>query len=230
MESINEIQLKVLSKLLFSPKARFKELNTDKLSTDNFSFYIRSLIKSGLIKKEGYFYSLTTKGKMTAGKIDTDNHTVEKQPKVSIIIIPHKKIGKKDLFLVQERRKEPYFGYWGFMTGKIRFGQTINEVAQRELMEETGITGKFKFCYELHEMVYDKKTGEQLEDKFFHVIEAIDLEGELMAETKEGRNKFVSIAEFRKMRPKYHNEDDILAWFLKRDFKFKEEKYYIDRF
>lgn len=230
MENLNQIQMKVLTKLLFNPKARFRDLNAEHLSTDNFSYYIRFLIKSGLIKKEGYFYSLTTKGKMVAGKIDTDSHTLEKQPKISIIVIPHKLIGGKQKFLIQQRKKEPYFGYWGFMTGKIRYGQTLGEVAERELEEEIGIKARFKFCYEIHEMVYDKKTGEQLEDKFFHVIEATDLKGEVIENTKEGQNKFVTVGEFRKMRPKYHNENDILTWFLNKDYSFKEEKYYIEKF
>ncbi len=230
MENLNQTQIKVLAKLLFSPKARFKDLNTDHLSTDSFSYYIKSLIKTGLIRKDGYFYSLTIKGKMAAGKIDTDAHVIEKQPKVSIIIIPHKLIKGKQMFLVQQRRKEPYFGYWGFMTGKIRYGQTVFEVAQRELKEEMGISAKFKFSYELHEMVYDKKTKEQLEDKFFHVLEATNLKGEIIENTKEGHNKFVTIDEFRKMKPKYHNEDDILSWLLNKNHSFKEEKYYIKKF
>lgn len=230
MENPNPIQIKILSTLLFNPKARFKELNIDSLTTDNFSYHIKSLLTNELIKKDGYFYSLTSKGKMIAGKVDTDTHTIEKQPKVSVIVVPYKYFGKTRKFLVQQRTKEPYFGYWGFMTGKVRFGETLSETAQRELKEEGGINGKFKFRFEIHEMVYDKNTKEQLEDKFFHIMEAYDLLGDIPEKTKEGNNKFVTVEEFRKLNPKYHNEDDILTWFLKKDFKFKEEKYYVEKF
>ena len=230
MENLSQIQIKILTGLLFNPKSRFKELNTDKLSTDAFSYHIRTLAGGGFIVKNGTFYSLTTKGKMFAGKVDTETHTVEKQPKVSVILIPHKKFGKKEKYLVQQRTKEPYFGYWGFMTGKVKFGETLAQTAARELKEEAGIQGTVKLCYELHEMVYDKNTLEQLEDKFFHVLEVFDLCGEVVGSTREGVVKFVGVSEFKKLSPKYHNEQDIMDWFLKKDFGFKEEKYYIEKF
>ncbi len=79
-------------------------------------------------------------------------------------------------------------------------------------------------------MTYDKITGEQLEDKFFHAIECFDLKNDLLESTKEGHNKFVTEKEFRKMTPIFHDEVDMLTWFLKKDFKFKEYKYIIEKF
>ncbi|KKT77666.1 MAG: NUDIX hydrolase [Microgenomates group bacterium GW2011_GWA1_Microgenomates_45_10] len=183
-----------------------------------------------MIHKDINRYALTAPGKMAAARLDTASGTVEKQPKISVYLIPHLKTGGIERYLVQERKKEPYFGYWGFITGKIRFGETLGETAERELAEETGLTGAFRFCYEIHEMVYDKKSGNQLEDKFFHVMEAFDLSGKVKTRTIEGRNKYVTAEEFWPLTPKYHNEDDLFRWFLEKDFKLKEEKYYIDKF
>jgi 8-oxo-dGTP pyrophosphatase MutT (NUDIX family) len=230
MDNLNPIQIKILSKLLFNPKARFRDLNQGSMTTDNFSYHLRSLLKEGFVKKDGLTYSLTSKGKMLAGKIDTSIHKMEKQPKVSVILIPHKTVRGKEMFLIQERTKEPYFGYKGFISGKVKYGEILNETAKRELKEEAGIGGKFRFCYEIHEMVYDKLTGEQLEDKFFHILECYDLTGKISKKTLEGKNQFVTEAEFKKMKPIYHNEIDLLNWFLKKDFKFKEQKYIIECF
>jgi ADP-ribose pyrophosphatase YjhB (NUDIX family) len=230
VDNLNQIQLKILSRLLFNPKARFRDLKIDAITTDHLSYHLRSLLSEGLIKKDKLTYGLTSKGKMLAGKIDTAAHKMEKQPKVSVIIIPHKTTFGKERFLIQERTKEPYFGYKGFVTGKVRFGETLEQTAERELEEETGMGGKFRFCYEIHEMVYDKNTGEQLEDKFFHVIECYDLKGKVTKKTAEGLNQFVTVEEFREMKPIYHNEIDILDWFLKKDFEFKERKYLIEGF
>lgn len=230
MDNLNSIQLKILSTLLFHPDARFKDLNTDSLSTDHFSYHLRTLQELGLVKKEKLKYALTSKGKMMAGKIDTTVHKMEAQPKVSIIVIAHKTVRGREKYLVQQRLKEPYFGYKGFMTGKVKFGQTLEETARRELWEEMGVSGKFNFCYEIHEMVYDKKTGEQLEDKFFHIMECTEITGKHEKKTTEGLNRWVTEEQFRKMKPKYHNEDDLFTWFLEKDFGFKEQKYYIEKF
>jgi 8-oxo-dGTP pyrophosphatase MutT (NUDIX family) len=230
MEKLNQAELVILSRLLFNPEARFRELNTDRISTDRFSYYLRLLLNGGLIQKRGLFYSLTAKGKMTAAKIDTTSRTIEGQPKVSIILIAHRPENGGEKFLIQQRTKEPYFGYWGFPAGKIKFGETLPQTAERELREEAGMGGRFRFCYEIHEMVYDKVSGDQREDKFFHVIEAFDLTGSLCQKTVEGKNKFVTPEEFLTITPKYHNENDLLNWFLKKDFRFKEEKYSIEKF
>lgn len=230
MENLNPVQIKILSRLLFRPGARFRELNADRLETNDFSYHIRTLLKAELIRKDINKCTLTAKGKMVASKIDTTNHTVEKQAKISVIVILHRQISGKEYFLIQQRTKEPYFGYWGFISGKIKFGETLEEAARRELREETGLKGNFRFCFELHEMVYEKQTGNQLEDKFFHIMEAYDLTGRLKLKTIEGRCKLVGVEEFWKIKPKYHNEDDLLRWFSDRDFKLKEEKYYIEKF
>ena len=219
-----------MSLLLFKPNSRFRDLNVDIIPTDQFSYHLRVLLKMGLIKKEGIKYFLTSKGKMIAEKLDTAAFKIEKQPKVSVILIPYKIIGGKKKYLIQERTKEPYFGYKGFIAGKVKFGETLAETAKRELEEESGLSGKFRYCYEIHEMVYDRTTREQLEDKFFHIIECYDLEGKLEEKTVEGVVEFVTVKEFRKMVPKYHNEDDLLTWYLRKDFSFKEQKYVIDKF
>jgi hypothetical protein len=230
VDNLNPIQIKILSTLLFNPKARFRDLNIDSMTTDHFSYHLRSLLKEGLVEKDKLTYSLTSKGKIFAGKIDTSVYKMEKQPKVSVIIIPHKLYRGKEVFLIQQRTKEPYFGYKGFVSGKVKYGEILSETAERELKEESGIGGKFRFCYEIHEMVYNKNTGEQLEDKFFHIIECYDLTGKIINKTTEGFNKFVTVKEFMKMKPIYHNEVDLLNWYLKKDFKFKEQKYFIENF
>jgi len=230
MENINDTQLKILSKLLFSPKLRFRDLNAEACGTDLFSYHIRSLTKLALIERVGGCYCLTRKGKMVATKLDTETSKFEKQPKVSVIIVPHKTVRKQEMFLIQQRTKEPYYGYWGFVAGKVRWGETLPETGRRELMEETGLGGDCKFCHEIHEMVYDSESKEMLEDKFFHVVEVSNPHGHLIEKTKEGTNKWVTSAEFLAISPKYHNENDLLNWYLQKDFSFKEEKYYISRF
>lgn len=160
MQKTNPTQIKILTHLLFNPKARFKDINVDNLSTDTFSYHVNVLLDLGLIKKDGVHYYLTKEGKITASKLDVEKNKFEKQPKVSVIVIPHKKVDGQEKFIIHQRRKEPYYGYWGFITGKVKWGETLAEASERELKEETGISGKHRFCFEIHEMVYEKDNEE----------------------------------------------------------------------
>ncbi|RDD62170.1 NUDIX hydrolase [Ferruginivarius sediminum] len=44
--------------------------------------------------------------------------------------------------LLVRRRNRPNAGQWGFPGGKIEYGETVLAAAERELLEETGVTGR----------------------------------------------------------------------------------------
>jgi 8-oxo-dGTP pyrophosphatase MutT (NUDIX family) len=229
MENLHKVQMQILQELLFHPNARFTDLNISGLSNDHFSYHVRSLIELGFVNKEDGKYSLTMNGKEYANRIDTSNTQIEKQPKISVLIIPEIEIDGVSKLAVQQRLKEPYYGFQGFITGKIRYGETVFQAAARELKEEMDLEAEFEYLYTLHEMVYDKE-GNMLEDKFFHVVHAVNVAGQLIEQTKDGKNSWVTVEEFYAMEKKYHNEVEILEWFLKETKGFLEMKYFIEGF
>jgi ADP-ribose pyrophosphatase YjhB (NUDIX family) len=192
--NIHDAQTKILRELLFHPHAGYAELQKPTgLSSDHFNFHISRLIELGLVKKlvRGK-YQLTDRGKEYANKLDTDNNTIEKQPKSAVILGVQKEIGGVTHYLFQERLKHPYFGYWGFPSGKIRWGETVLQAAARELMEETGLTAALRNVGVYHEHAYQLETGELLEDKIFHVVHCTNPHGVLKKEFEGGRNAWMT--------------------------------------
>jgi 8-oxo-dGTP pyrophosphatase MutT (NUDIX family) len=191
---IHDAQTAILRELLFHPHVNFAKLQKlTGMSSDHFNFHINKLIELGLVEKvKRGTYTLTPKGKEHANKLDTDNNTIERQPKTAVILAIEKEVSGKKVYLFQERLKQPYFGFWGFATGKIRWGETIAQCAERELMEETGLTADIRICGVYHELVYQKETGDQLEDKIFFVISCTNPKGKLTVDFEGGRNAWMT--------------------------------------
>lgn len=166
---------------------------------------------------------------MYSAKMDTDNMKMEKQPKIGVLISPVMIKGGKKMFVIQQRLKEPYYGYWGFITGKVKWGEKIPEAALRELKEETGLEGTVKPSFVFHEMVYDKE-GNLLEDKYFHCVRVV-VTNDTLKEKEEGcANKWMTKKEFMNISPKYHSEDEIFEWFENEKIEFTEQTYFIEKF
>jgi len=231
MKDLHKIQMLILRELLFKPNSTFTKLNIQGLTSDHFSYHINTLIKDGYVKKEKQRYSLTSKGKEFANQMDTEEALIEKQPKVGVIIVPiNIDHGKKEL-LIQERTKEPYYGYKGFITGKVRYGEKVLETAKRELLEETGLT-----CDELHlktivhNLVVLEESGDLVEDKMFYVITAINPKGKIV-NTRNGKNYWITEKEFKNLDKKYYDENNIYKFSqVKEDMDFDEQVFFIKEF
>lgn len=182
----------ILQVLLFTPSARFAELQkASELTSDHFNFYLRQLLDEGYVAKgAGGAYTLTVKGKEFANRFDTDARTVERQPKVAVCLAIYDDQGRT---LIQQRLKQPFYGYYGRPTGKIRWGETILEAAARELMEETGLTATLSFHSIFHKMDYKEQTDDMLEDKIFFVVHGNKPQGQLLAEFEGGRNEWMAV-------------------------------------
>jgi 8-oxo-dGTP pyrophosphatase MutT (NUDIX family) len=187
---IHEAQTKILRELLFHPNLNFAGLvKVTGLEGDHAKFHIKRLIELGYLQRKDGKYALSVKGKEYANKLDTDKNVIERQPKSTCIFILHDV--EKGKFLVQERLKNPYYGFWGFFSGKIQWGESIFETAVRETIEETGLKTEAKDWRHrgvYHEIVKHEETGEVVEDKIFHCMYCEKFKGRLMKEFEGGRN------------------------------------------
>ncbi len=228
----HEAQMRILRHLLLNPTANFGDLTkaTD-LSSDHANFHIKQLVGAGFVKhvsKTYGTYELTSSGKEYANRMDTDDHVIEKQPKLSVVLDIINSDGKH---LQQERLKHPYFGYWGRPTGKIRWGETMLEAAARELMEETGLTADLQVLGFYHKLDYDPE-GNLLEDKYFCLVRGHNPTGKLLEQSDGQRNEWLSDEEFEAKEKRFGNLEDVTPYIrpdaqfvIERQFTYPKEAY-----
>lgn len=211
---IHEAQTLILRELLFRLNAGYAELQKPTgLDSDHFNFHIKRLVDLNLVEKvERGKYKLSRRGKEYANKLDTENNTIERQPKISVILVIWKDKSKKQL-LLQERLKNPYFGFWGYPTGKISWGETVLQTARRELKEETGLDGEFTYHGIYHEHAKEAKSGELLEDKIFFITEIVNPTGD-MIDAEGCHNDWIDVKDaldFEKKFPGFSTVQDIIS-------------------
>lgn len=223
--SAHVAQMAILRELLLADSCNFSALSTSTgLTSDHANFHIKQLIQSGLVArvpKTYGEYQLTRQGKEYANRMDTDEHKIEKQPKISVVLVI---VNEKGEHLQQERLKQPYYGYWGHPTGKIRWGETLEEAGARELLEETGLTAKLTPLGFYHKLDYDE-SGELLEDKYLCLIYGTNPRGELKEYSDGQRNVWLSDEEFEKKEKKFGNVEET-AQFVAAQKTFLAEKKY----
>ncbi len=229
--SVHDAQTSILRELLFRPTAGYAELQKPTgLEGDHFNFHLTQLVKKGLVEKTARGrYQLSTLGKEYANKLDTDSNTIERQPKVSVILVVWQDERRQSL-LMQERLKNPYFGFWGYPTGKMRWGETIVEAAARELLEETGLTAAFTVHGIYHEHAYKHDSSDLLEDKLFLITSTTKTSGTLL--DGEGcRNRWVTINEAKQFEKRFPGHDTVKAiinheyLFVERDAHYSPEQF-----
>lgn len=206
--NIHEFQISILRELLFRPTARFRDLKKVDIPNDHFTFHLKQLIKDGLVLKKDERYTLTDEGKEFANRMDTDALKLERQAKIDIALHAVRKNGKTIEYLVHQRLKQPFYGWYGSHSGKVRWGETPQDTAKSEFLEETGLAGKFTLKGIVHYHHFHKD-GRLLEDKYFWVFKVENIQGELKVIVPEGKNIWMSEKEYRKLKNVFATFDEI---------------------
>lgn len=226
---IHEFQISILRELLFKPNARFRDLNILQISNDHFTFHLKKLVKDGLIIKNNGVYSLSDSGKEFANRMDTDSLKIEKQGKLAIAIHAIRTKNGETETLVHQRLKEPFYGWYGSHSGKVKWGESPLECAKREFFEETGLIGDFKLKAILH-IINCKENGEILEDKYLWVFIVTNTTGKLVKRVKEGRNIWMNEMEYRKLKNTFGSWDGIMKEVKTKEIIYKDKKNVVNSF
>lgn len=205
---IHEFQISILRELLFKPQARFRDLKKVDVTNDHFTFHINHLLKEGLIVKSQGKYSLSDKGKEFANRMDTDALKLERQAKLGVALHAVRMNGKVREILIHHRLKEPFYGWYGSHSGKIRWGENPVQCAKREFKEETGLMGSFTLKGIVHYHHFHKD-GRLLEDKYFWVFRIERVSGKLKKKVPEGENVWMGEKEFKKLKNTFATYEEI---------------------
>ena len=142
-----------------------------------------------------------------------------------------KEIEGKEKFLIQQRVKNPNYGFYGFPTGKVRWGETIPETAKRECLEETGIEGEFVARGVYHEHTFLDNPQELIEDKLFFICASTSIRGELKPSFEGGINQWMTLDEFLKQDKRFSSaklELELLnteKWLTENSSVYNREKF-----
>lgn len=216
---IHPAQTSILRELLFHPHAGYAVLQKPTgLTSDHFNFHISRLVEIGYVTKESKGrYKLSANGKEYANKLDTDNNTIERQPKIAVLLVIERvnPAGDKE-YLFQQRLKQPWFGYWCFPTGKIRWGESIIETAERELFEETGLEATCTWLGLYHERPRLEGDADFSEDKIFNIIHCTNPSRVLIEDFEGGHNEWLTYSQIIALPKKFQ------SWEL--EFEFLEKR------
>ena len=228
---IRPVQAAILRVLHYTPEARFSELNTGNISSDHFTFHVKKLLELGLIEKSGERYRLTPAGKEFTNRFDTDTEKIvlERQAKIGALVICTREENGQAQYLAQQRLKQPFYGFHGFITGKVKWGEQVLETAARELREEAGLAAKLTLVGVEHKMDYSP-AGDLLEDKYFFLFRGEEPEGTLTEKFEGGRNFWTSKEEILKLPDLFDDVSAMLEAVGQDKFVFHERKYTVAKY
>lgn len=168
------LQKRILKQLSQGTCARYKSLKPSNIQSNQFSYHLKSLVRQGYVEKEKNEYCLSTKGLEFCTSVNFEYFFVRAQPKIVTILVCRDKEGR---YLLYQRNKQPFIGMYGFPYGKIHMGESIQNAAERELKEKTGLTAQLKQKGMMYLTVLDAK-GEIIAHMLCHVFVGKNIKGE----------------------------------------------------
>ena len=129
-------------------------------------YHLRTLQKAKLLEKTSAgLYQLTADGLHYADSLSLENLQPRIQPKIVTLLACQNAAGE---WLLYRRGRQPFHGLLGFPYGKIHLGEAIQDAAERELKEKTGLVAKLAHTGDAYLTVFQQ--DEIISQMFCHVF------------------------------------------------------------
>jgi len=211
-ERLHTAQATILDILRHTQEARFSALmRPTGMTSDTFKFHLQKMTRLGYVYRTAAGgYQLTAAGKEFANNIDDQELQRQRQPKLSILIIVSKPSSDgQRTYLFQQRKRNPFYNWWGLLSGPAQWGEAIEETAARELHKQTGLKATCTVRSFYRQRNYSKDTNQLLEDKLFAIVEATDIQGEPQNTWPGGHNQWMTLIEYKQQT--HHFDSDLPA-------------------
>jgi predicted transcriptional regulator/ADP-ribose pyrophosphatase YjhB (NUDIX family) len=199
-QQLHKAQVSILDALRHTEEARFSDLmRPTGLTSDTFKFHIRKLVHAGIAEKtEAGTYRLTQRGKEVVNTINRETKAPRKQPKLSVIlVVSRQRANNETEYLVQQRFRNPFYHYWGFITGPMQWSEEPEITAGREYKKQTNKEAAFSVRAFYRERDYDATHNEPLEDKLLTVLSVQLLDNEPLEDWSGGHNAWMTMHELQ---------------------------------
>jgi ADP-ribose pyrophosphatase YjhB (NUDIX family) len=136
----HHIQKHILNVLMFQEVGRFRDLRPPKIDTNLFSYHLKLLIKSDVVKKIPGGYSLSNSGLAYVDRVSVLSKKLRTQPKIITMLVVQN--GDGDV-LLWRRKRQPFINAWTLPYGKLHTeDESIEAAVQRELSEKLELSGQ----------------------------------------------------------------------------------------
>lgn len=209
---LHQIQKELVKKLSTAHSFRFNDLVIDGLASEHINYHLKRLQELQFVIKRHTAYSLTDLGKDYVNSLDDETGVIEKLPKVAVILHCVKQDPETGeiLYLLNRRLEQPYFGKVGRIGGKVRFGETFEDAAKRELYEETGLTAKTLTLEKMYRKIRKRLDGQVIQDVIFYTFFTSNISGNLIHKTRFQENFWISARELELHSDDYDRYDDLV--------------------
>jgi ADP-ribose pyrophosphatase YjhB (NUDIX family) len=226
---INSIQAGIMRQLFWKDGLRFAEINVDSVSSDQFSYHLRQMIKYGLIEKSiDNIYSLSRIGKSRAIMLYPNKNGYIEQGFLAVRIVLSKVENGKTYYLLRKRSVVPYRGTYSTPGDKIFFGEDVSETAKRAMLQHTGLTCEVKLAGITH--TKDKYLGSIVQDKYFFVFVATNPKGRLLLSSRTGHNEWLTYEQLENSGLSIHGGLEIIKMAINTKLTFQEAELTVDAY
>ncbi|QQS19409.1 NUDIX hydrolase [Candidatus Saccharibacteria bacterium] len=213
MLELHRLQVKVLREMALHPSRRFSDMMAvTGLTSDDFKFHLRKLVKLDLVaKNEEGLYELTPEGKELANRFDYAERAPIRQPKLTTATIlsrANANTGQTE-YLFHQRLRQPFYWYWGVIGQPVRWGETFEDAARHGLKEQTGLDVPVQFIGFYRQRDYEENTDELLEDKLFVIFKA-DSEGKETQNWPLANAEWMTASKYAEQKKKFKSCVDML--------------------